>query len=130
FSFPAMLFIALVLAAGILGPRTPDNLAPYLTWSVWWVFIIFVVALIGNLGGIACPWENVAFWIARHLPNRRLLSLERPWPRRFHNVWLAAIFFLSFVWLDLVTRLSLSPVWTVSFWIIMLLAATAGMLIF
>ena len=46
----AVFLFLLVIAAGILGDRSPSaNFAPTFVWVIWWVGLGFFVALVGNL---------------------------------------------------------------------------------
>ena len=99
----AVFLFLLVIAAGILGDRSPSaNFAPTFVWVIWWVGLGFFVALVGNLWALMNPWSILFGW-AEAL-NRRLrpdadLDLGFEYPRRL-GAWPAFALFFAFAWLE------------------------------
>lgn len=94
---PVVLLFALVVVAGLLGNPAPDrNIAPILTWTIWWASLVLVVVFGGKLWCTVCPWMALANWCGRFLPR-----LERPWPRALRNIWPATLLFVLLTWLEL-----------------------------
>jgi polyferredoxin len=94
---PVVLLFLLVVAAGLLGNPAPDrNLAPVLTWTIWWATLVGVVLVAGKAWCTVCPWMALADWVGHVLPR-----LERPWPRALRSVWPATALFVALTWLEL-----------------------------
>jgi YHS domain-containing protein len=102
---PVVAVFALIIAAGLFGNQNPAfNIAPILTWTLWWAGLIFFVLYFGKLWCYVCPWDAVATWMERgRLWGRggRGLGLGFPWPKRLRNIWLAVAFFVVLTWIEL-----------------------------
>jgi hypothetical protein len=93
-------FFALVVAAGLFGdPDARSNIAPVAVWVVFWLVIPFAAAAIGNAWSAFSPWRTTG----------RLLRLDGPGDPRRLGVWPAAIGFLAFAWMELVSGRSAEP---------------------
>lgn len=95
----------LVLAAGLFGDQNPAlNLAPLLTWTVWWTGLIFAVLYLGKIWCTVCPWDALAGWAAKLSP-----GLDLPWPKPLRNIWFAVALFLALTWVELGMGITLLP---------------------
>jgi polyferredoxin/YHS domain-containing protein len=96
---------ALIIAAGLFGNQNPAfNIAPILTWTLWWAGLIFFVLYFGKLWCYVCPWDAAATWMERLRfwgRRRRGLGLRLPWPKALRNIWLAVAFFVLLTWIEL-----------------------------
>lgn len=103
--------IGLVLVVGQLFPplfglerdASRPTIAPVLVWVDFWLVIPFVGALVGNWYRHINPWRT----IARGL---RLGRSERLWLFDRVGLWPAAILFVAFAWMELISGSSGSPV--------------------
>lgn len=107
-----LLFIV-VLAAGLFGHQLPGrNLAPLLTWTVWWGGLVWFVLFLGKAWCYACPWDAIADW-AEGLRlwgvKRQGLSLGLRWPRFARNIWPATILFVGLTWIELGFGVTMNP---------------------
>ena len=56
----------LILFSGFYGnPQPGENIAPILTWNVWWIGLIFIILFFGKMWCYACPWDAVTSWLRR-----------------------------------------------------------------
>ncbi len=100
---PIVLLFALVIVAGLIG-ATVTNIAPVLTWTIWWGLLVFIVLFFGKAFCAVCPWDAIAGIIqrgslfARRLPIR---TLNRPWPKWARNIYPATLLFIGLTWLEL-----------------------------
>lgn len=103
---------ALVIAAGLFGNQNPAlNLAPMLTWTIWWTGLIVLIMVAGKTWCYVCPWDAVAGWLERgRLWGRgEGLSLGLPWPRAFRSIWPATVLFLLLTWIELGWGVTMRP---------------------
>lgn len=103
----------LTLAAGLFGTQVSTrNIAPLLTWTIWWCGLIVIVLFAGKAWCFVCPWDAVAGWAEGKRPlggrgaNR---SLGLRWPRALRNIWPATILFIGLTWLELGLGVTMSP---------------------
>jgi len=55
--FPVFLLFGVVVYAGLFGNPAPEkNIAPALTWTIWWTWLAFLILFMGKLWCTACPW--------------------------------------------------------------------------
>jgi len=93
----------LVIAAGLFGDQTPEhNLAPVLTWTIWWTWLVFAIVFFGKIWCAVCPWPTIAEAV---VPK----SLGLRWPRTFRNLWIATSLFVLLTWLELGYGVTGSP---------------------
>ena len=96
----------LLLAAGFFGNPDPfRNIAPTFVWVVWWVGMAFISTLAGNLWDLLNPWKIIFTWIAGY---RHRSTEPRPYPAWLGR-WPAVIFFLIFVWMELIAEAGEQP---------------------
>lgn len=99
---PNLFFFALIMLAAFFGsPIGNANFAIIYVWIVWWAALkLFLIPIGGRLWCTMCPLPAPGEWVD-HLSVVRK-GLERPlslarklWPKRFRNIWLQNISFLS-----------------------------------
>lgn len=90
-----LLYLAVILT-GLLGPNTiQTNAFPvFSTEILWWVGYGIIALVIGDFWHIINPWRTVFEWLGEP-------SLDRDYPTQF-GVWPALIFFLLFVYINMV----------------------------
>ena len=94
----------LIVAAGLFGNQNPAmNIAPLLTWTIWWAGLIFVVLYAGKAWCTVCPWDAIATWVGRG----RGLNLR--WPKFMRNIWPAILLFVLLTWIELGLGITLIP---------------------
>jgi len=99
----AIVFVA-VIVVGLVGSQAPGrNIAPVLTWNIWWIGLIFMVLLFGNLWCFMCPWTAIPDWIMRGSLWRvhPIRSLARKYPRFKLWMWPAILLFGWVTWLEI-----------------------------
>ncbi len=102
------LFVAcflIIIAAVLFGNQLPTkNVAPLVTWTIWWCGLVLLVMYLGKAWCYVCPWDAISGW-AEGLRlwgvRREGLSLGLPWPRPLRNIWPATIFFIGLTWIEL-----------------------------
>ncbi|PIR17510.1 MAG: hypothetical protein COV48_08585 [Elusimicrobia bacterium CG11_big_fil_rev_8_21_14_0_20_64_6] len=108
----AVLFLV-VIAAGLFGNQNPAmNIAPLLTWTVWWTGLIFAVLYLGKGWCTICPWDALAGWAERlkfRGPRGESLGLDLPWPKALRSIWPAVGLFLALTWVELGMGITLIP---------------------
>lgn len=123
----------LLIAAGLFGNQNPAlNLAPLLTWTVWWGFLPILILFAGKAWCYVCPWDAVAGWTERlslWKKGSSGLSLGWRWPRAVRNISIATILFLGLTWVELGFGVTMKP--RVTAWLalaMLFLAILAAML--
>lgn len=108
----AALFL-LIVAAGLYGNQNPAlNIAPLLTWTVWWGFLVILILFAGKAWCYVCPWDAIAGWIERLAFWRKQadgLTLGRKWPRVVRNISIATLLFVGLTWVELGFGVTMSP---------------------
>ena len=103
----------LVIAAGLFGDQNPAmNIAPLLTWTVWWAGLIFIILFLGKAWCTICPWDALATWVERLKfwgPRTGGAGLELKWPSGMRNIWPAVLLFLGLTWIELGMGVTLVP---------------------
>jgi hypothetical protein len=123
-AFP--LAVQLPVTAGLFGSPSPErNIAPILTWTIWWASLVLVVLFLGKIWCTACPWMALADWLGRFLPR-----LERAWPRRLRSIWPATAFFVVLCWLELGYDVTAKPWLTATLGLVMFLFAVVTVVVF
>lgn len=123
---PVLLLFALVVVAGFFGNPSPErNIAPVLTWTIWWAWLVFLILFLGKLWCTACPWMAIADWVAR-----RVGSFGVRWPGVFRNIWPATGLFVFLTWLELGYGVTEKPWLTAALGLLMLLFAVASVIVF
>lgn len=123
---PVVALFVLVVVAGLVGNPAPErNLAPVLTWTIWWATLVLLVLALGKLWCTACPWMAIADWIGRLVPR-----LERPWPRALRSIWPATALFVGLTWLELGYGVTGKPWLTAVLGLVMLAFAVGTVVVF
>ncbi len=103
----------LIIAAGLFGSQLPSkNIAPILTWTIWWGGLIWLVAYAGKAWCYVCPWDAISDWAEglRLFGRKRTgLSLGLAWPRFMRNIWPATILFVGLTWIELGFGVTMIP---------------------
>lgn len=127
------LFVLIILA-GLFGNQDPTaNIAPLLTWTIWWTGLIFLVLYLGKIWCYVCPWDAVATWIERLKfwgVRKSGLSLDLKWPKSLRNIWPAVILFLLLTWIELGMQITVVPRATAVVALSMLFLSIASALVF
>lgn len=99
---PNFLLFYFFLLAGLFGtPIGNRNIIIVFVWILWWFVLISVmVPFFSRIWCAACPLPVVGEWLQRLSfmkvrpgrtsfgQNTRLFGLNKPWPKRFQNIWL------------------------------------------
>lgn len=111
--FPNLVVFYVLVLAGIFGhPMGNVNGAVVLIWILWWFLLIVLLVPLGARSWCAmCPLPAAGEWIQRRSLVRfrgfeKPRGQDRPWPKRFHNIWLQNAGFLGLATISalLVTR--------------------------
>jgi len=120
----ALAFLGIVVA-GLFGEQNPAmNVAPLLTWTVWWAGLIFLILFAGKAWCTVCPWDALSGWAAKGR------GLDLPWPRWARNIWPAVALFLALTWVELGAGITLIPRATAWVALAMLAMAAASAFLF
>jgi hypothetical protein len=121
--FAPVILLVLIILTGLFGVQSARrNLAPVLTWTIWWALLIFDIVLLGRTWCLVCPWYAIAGWLKRWSLWKRTqeyLSLDMQWPGWLRNIYLAIILFIILTWLELGFEVTSSPLATAVLAIIM-----------
>jgi ferredoxin len=102
---PMVIILLLIILSGFFGNQNPNkNLAPLITWNLWWVILLIDVLFLGRLWCLACPWDALASWtqrLALWKRKQRLISLLYSWPKSLRNIHIATFLFVAFIGLEL-----------------------------
>ncbi len=113
FQLSMIAFFVLIIAAGLFGNQLPNkNLAPLLTWTVWWCGLVLIILYAGKAWCYVCPWDAIAGWaegLRLRSPRREHLSLGLHWPRVMRNIWPATILFVALTWVELGFGVTMRP---------------------
>ncbi len=103
----------LIIAAGLFGNQLPTkNIAPLLTWTVWWCGLVLIILYAGKAWCYVCPWDAIAGWaegLRLRTPRREHLSLGLRWPKALRNIWPATILFIALTWVELGYGVTMNP---------------------
>lgn len=103
----------LVIAAGLFGNQNPAlNIAPILTWTVWWGGLVILIMFAGKAWCWVCPWDAVAGWMEKLRFWSRAtegLSLNLKWPRPLRNIAIATVLFVGLTWVELGFGVTMRP---------------------
>jgi len=124
----------LIIAAGLFGNQNPAlNIAPILTWTIWWCGLVVLIMFAGKAWCYMCPWDAIACWIEKLRFWKKTdqgLGLELPWPRVIQNIVLATILFVALTWIELGFNVTMRPVFTAYLALAMLLMAIISAFLF
>ena len=104
FQLPVVIAFVSLIAVGLVGSQDPGrNIAPVLTWNIWWIGLIFVVLFAGNLWCFLCPWTAIPDWFSRRSLTKttRIRSLGKRWPKARLMMWPAIVLFAGITWLEI-----------------------------
>src|SRR4029079_8203244 len=104
FQVPVVIAFLAIIVAGLIGSQQPGrNIAPVLTWNIWWIGLIFLVMFAGNLWCFMCPWTAIPDWVMRRslLAVRQIKSFGLRYPRFRLWMWPAIVLFGFVTWLEL-----------------------------
>ena len=108
-----VLVFVLIILAGLFGNQNATmNIAPLLTWTIWWAGLIILVLFFGKVWCYVCPWDAIATWTERMKfwgPRRSGIGLGLKWPRRLRNIWPAVALFLLLTWIELGMSITVIP---------------------
>ncbi len=128
-----LLFLLIVLA-GLFGNQLASkNVAPLLTWTIWWGGLVVLIMFLGKAWCYVCPWDAIAGWIEKLKffgTTKNGLSLGLPWPKALRNILIATIFFVGLTWLELGFGVTMDPRTTALLGLLMLGLAVVSALIF
>ncbi len=123
----------LIVAAGLWGNQNPAlNIAPLLTWTVWWGLLPVLILVAGKVWCYVCPWDAVAGWTEKLAlwRKREGIGLGLRWPRIVRNISIATILFVGLTWVELGFGVTMKPRVTAYLAIAMLLLAVGSALLF
>ncbi len=128
-----VLFSTIVLA-GLFGNQlAARNIAPLLTWTIWWGGLVLLIMFLGKAWCYVCPWDAIAGWVAKLKffgPAKDTLSLGLKWPKMLRNIVVATVFFVGLTWLELGFGITMDPKATAMLGLLMLTMAVVSALIF
>lgn len=108
----ALAFVGIIVV-GLFGNQNPAlNLAPLLTWTIWWAGLVFLILFAGKAWCTICPWDAIAGWLERLRfwgPRRDGLGLGLRWPRMGRNIWFAVGLFVALTWVELGMGITMIP---------------------
>lgn len=131
FQIPVVVGFVAVIVAGLVGSQEPGrNIAPTLTWNIWWIGLIFAVFFFGNLWCFVCPWTAIPDWIMRRsfTSTWPVASLGRKYPRFALWMWPAIVLFALVTWLEIVYDAANRP-WLTSVMAIGMVVLAWGLLV-
>jgi hypothetical protein len=115
---PVLVMTGAVVFLGLADIQDPGaNVAPRLTWTIWWAGVIFTLVVAGRVWCVACPFGALNEWTAQATGAWRRL------PRTFRNVWWATAAFMLLTWADELLGVVRRP--AVTAWIVITIAAAA-----
>ncbi len=132
FQLPIFLLFLVILYAGLFG-NSQINIAPVLTWTIWWGGLIFAILLFGKIWCFVCPWDFIASLVSRLRfwnVNKEPLSLNLKWPKYARNITLAIGLFIILTWLELGYKVTSDPLATAIMGLAMTLLVVIPILIF
>ena len=131
--FVAATFL-LIIAAGLFGNQNPAlNIAPLLTWTIWWCGLVVLIMFAGKAWCYACPWDALATWAERLTfwrKSDRAGGLNLPWPRVLRNIWLATLLFVLLTWIEIGFGVTMRPAATAWLALAMLVMAVVCAFLF
>ncbi len=129
-----VLLFFLIIAAGLFGNQNPAmNIAPIMTWTIWWGGLIVLIMYAGKAWCYMCPWDAVAGWMAKlrlWTKTDKTLGLELKWPRVVRNILIATLLFVGLTWVELGFGVTMRPRVTAYLAIAMLFMAIASAFLF
>ncbi len=113
---PVVAMFILVIAAGLFGNQeASENIAPVLTWNIWWMGLIFFAFFAGEIWCTVCPWMAMPDWVSRlggWLRKGQPLGRKARWPKWARNLYPAIFMFIAVTWLELAYEAPYRPMLT------------------
>lgn len=132
FQFPIFLIFSFIIYAGMFGHGI-INIAPILTWTIWWAGLIFLILFFGKAWCFVCPWDFVAS-LFQHMKffgvTKNPFTLSLKWPKKWNNIYLATTMFIVLTWFELGFKITASPRGTAIMAMMMVFLAVISVLIF
>lgn len=132
FQFPMFCVFCFIIYAGIFGHGV-INIAPILTWTIWWTGLIFLILFFGKAWCFVCPWDFVATCFQHLKPfgvKQKPFTMGLKGPKNLNNIYLATGFFVVLTWFELGYKVTSSPRATAIMAIMMVFLAVVSALIF
>jgi YHS domain-containing protein len=127
-------FFLMIIAAGLFGDQNPGlNIAPILTWTVWWGGLVVLIMFAGKAWCYMCPWDAIAGWMERlsfWKKKNEGVGLNLRWPRVVRNISIATVLFVGLTWVELGFGVTMRPAATAYIAIAMLLMAIVSAFLF
>lgn len=102
-----------IIAAGLFGSQLPSkNIAPIMTWTIWWGGLIVLILYFGAAWCYVCPWQALAEWsesVRLWGVRKQGLTLGLKWPKLLRNVWPAIVLFVALTWIELGFAVTYNP---------------------
>ena len=116
-----------VIYAGLFGNQNPArNIAPILTWNIWWMSLIFLAFFLGQSWCTICPWMATPDFFQRLIGKTRKFR----WPKSLRNIYSALFLFVAMTWIELVYDAPYNPALTASMGLAMVVFATLSLIFF
>ena len=127
-------FFVLIVAAGLYGNQNPAlNIAPLLTWTIWWCGLVVLIMFAGKAWCYMCPWDAIAGWMEKLRLWKKTddgFGLNMRWPRAIRNISMAILLFIVLTWVELGFGVTMRPRVTAYLAIAMLLLAIVSAFLF
>ncbi|MHC4067300.1 MAG: 4Fe-4S binding protein, partial [Planctomycetota bacterium] len=124
----------LIIAAGLFGNQNPAlNVAPLLTWTIWWGGLVVLIMFAGKAWCYMCPWDALAGWLEKLRLWKKTdagASLGLPWPRIVRNITIATVLFVGLTWVELGFGVTMRPRATAYLAMAMLVLAVVSAFLF
>lgn len=129
-----VLLFGLIIISGLFGNQNPAlNIAPILTWTIWWGGLVVLIMFGGKIWCYACPWDALAHWFERlsfYKKQNQGLGLGLRWPKALRNIGLATVLFVGLTWVELGFTVTMSPLATAWLGIALFVLAFVSMFLF
>ena len=123
-----------IISAGLYGNQSPGlNIAPILTWTVWWGGLVILIMFAGKAWCYVCPWDAIAGWMEKLRFWQKTdegFGLGLKWPRAVRNILVATLLFVGLTWVELGFHVTMIPRATAYLGIAMLLLAVVSAFLF
>jgi hypothetical protein len=115
---PVLVMTGAVVFLGLVDMQDAGtNVAPRLTWTIWWAGVIFTLVLAGRVWCVVCPFGALNEWTAA------VTGAWRRLPRVFRNLWWGIAAFMLLTWADEQLGVVRRP--SVTAWLVIAIAAAA-----
>jgi YHS domain-containing protein/ferredoxin len=129
-----VILFTVIIAAGLFGNQNPAlNIAPLMTWTIWWGLLPVLILFAGKAWCYACPWDAVAGWLEKLRLWKKTddgISMNHRWPRAIRNVSIATILFVGLTWVELGFGVTMRPMVTAYLALGMLFMAIVSAMLF